>query len=46
MTQCAKFDTAGTIDERFVWPWQPLNEISMKNVYVRELSYPTTTKIY
>jgi hypothetical protein len=42
----AKYDTACTIDERFMHPWQPLKGISIKNMYVRELSYPTTTKIY
>jgi hypothetical protein len=46
LTPHAKYDTACTIDEQFVWPWQPLQGISIKNVYVRELSYPTTTKIY
>jgi hypothetical protein len=31
---------------RFAQPWQPLKGISIKNIYVFELSYPTTTKIY
>jgi hypothetical protein len=38
-------DTACTIDERFERPWQPLKGISIKNIYVPELSYPTTKKI-
>jgi hypothetical protein len=33
-------------DETFVRAWQPLKGISIKNIYVRELSYPTTTKLY
>jgi hypothetical protein len=40
----AKYDTACTIDERFEWPWQPLKGISIKNICVFELSYPTTKK--
>jgi hypothetical protein len=27
-------------------PWQPLKGISIKNIYVPELSYPITKKIY
>jgi hypothetical protein len=34
------------MDERFVRPWQPLKRISIKNFYVCELSYHTTTKWY
>jgi hypothetical protein len=30
---------ACTIDERFERPWQPLKGISIKNIYVPELSY-------
>jgi hypothetical protein len=37
----AKYDTACTLDERFERPWQPI-----KNIYVPELSYPTTKKTY
>jgi hypothetical protein len=37
-------DTACTIDERFERPWQPLNGISIKNIDVLELSYPTPKK--
>jgi hypothetical protein len=37
---------ACTMKERFLWPWQPLKGISIKNVYVRELSYPNPTKLY
>jgi hypothetical protein len=33
------------IDERFERPWQPLKGIPIKNIYVPELSYPTTKKI-
>jgi hypothetical protein len=40
-----KYDTACTINERFERPWQPFNGISIKNMYVPEFSYPTTTKI-
>jgi hypothetical protein len=39
LTPHAEYNTTCTIDERFVWPWQPLNGLSIKNVYVRELSY-------
>jgi hypothetical protein len=39
-------DTACTFDKRFERPWQPLKGISIKNIYVPELSYPTTKKIY
>jgi hypothetical protein len=46
MTPQAKYDTASTIDERFERSWQSLKGISIKNIYVPELSYPTTTKIY
>jgi hypothetical protein len=46
LTPHAKYDTACTIDERFERPWQPLKGISIKNIYVSELSYPTTKKIY
>jgi hypothetical protein len=35
-----------TIDKQFEPPWQPLKRISVKNIYVPELSYPTTKKIY
>jgi hypothetical protein len=31
-------------DERFERPWQHLKGISIKNIYVPELSYPTTKK--
>jgi hypothetical protein len=44
LTPHAKYDTACTIDEWFERPWQPLKGISIINVYVRELSYATTTK--
>jgi hypothetical protein len=40
---CGVNETACTIGKRFVRPWQPLKGISIKNVYVRELSYPTLT---
>jgi hypothetical protein len=33
---------ACTIDERFERPWQPLKGISIKNIYIPELSYPST----
>jgi hypothetical protein len=46
LTPHAKYDTACTIDERFERPWQPLKGIFIKNIYVPELSYPTTKKIY
>jgi hypothetical protein len=42
----AKYDTACTINEQFERPWQPLKGISIKNIYVPKLSYPTTKKIY
>jgi hypothetical protein len=42
---CSVIDTAYTINERFRWPWEPLKEIAIKNIYVLELSYPTTKKI-
>jgi hypothetical protein len=35
---------ACTIDERFKRPWQPLKGISIKKIYVPELSYPTPKK--
>jgi hypothetical protein len=38
------YGTACTIDQRFERPWQPLKGISIKNIYVPELSYPTTKK--
>jgi hypothetical protein len=41
-----KIKNACTIDERFERPWQPLKGISIKNIYVPELSYPTSKKIY
>jgi hypothetical protein len=44
MAPQAKYDTACTIDERLERPWQPLKGISIKNIYVPELSYPTTKK--
>jgi hypothetical protein len=40
----AKYHTACTIDERFERPWQPSKGISIKNIYVPEMSYPTTKK--
>jgi hypothetical protein len=43
---CGINDTACTIDERFERPWQPLKGIFIKNIYVPELSYPATKKIY
>jgi hypothetical protein len=46
LTPHAKYDTAYTIDERFERPWQPSKGISIKNIYVLELSYPTTKKLY
>jgi hypothetical protein len=42
LTTHTKYDTACTIDERFERPWQPLKGISIKNIYVLQLSYPTT----
>jgi hypothetical protein len=44
LTPHAKYDIACTIDERFERPWQPLKGISINNIYVPELSYPTTKK--
>jgi hypothetical protein len=41
----AKYDTSWTLNERFVRPWQPLQGISINNIYIRKLSYPTTTII-
>jgi hypothetical protein len=46
LTPHAKYDTACTIDERCERPWQPLKGISIKNIYVPELSYPTPKKIF
>jgi hypothetical protein len=46
LTPHAKYDTACTIDERFERPWQPLKGIFIKNIFVPELSYPTTKKMY
>jgi hypothetical protein len=46
LTLHAKYDTACTIDERFVRPWQPLKGISIKNVYVCELSYTLPPQKY
>jgi hypothetical protein len=43
---CGVIDTACTIDERFERHWQPFKGISNKNIYVPELSYTTTKKIY
>jgi hypothetical protein len=40
----AKYDTACTIDEQFERPCQPLKGISIQNIYVPELSSPTTKK--
>jgi hypothetical protein len=39
------YDTACTIDERFERPWQPGTVISIKNIYLCEMSYPMITKI-
>jgi hypothetical protein len=44
LTPHAKYDTAGTINEQFEQTWQPLKRISIKNIYVPELSYPTPKK--
>jgi hypothetical protein len=38
--------TACTIDVRFERPWQPLKGISIKNIYVPKMSYPTPKQIY
>jgi hypothetical protein len=46
MVACGISDTACTIVERFERPWQTLKGISIKKIYVPELSYPTTKKIY
>jgi hypothetical protein len=43
---CGVNDTPCTIDLLFERPWQPLKGISIKNLYVPELSYLTTKKIY
>jgi hypothetical protein len=40
---CGVIDTACTIDERF--ERQPLKGVSINNIHVPELSYPTTKKI-
>jgi hypothetical protein len=45
LTQHAKYDTTCTIYERFERPCQPLKGISIKNIYVPELSYPTTNSM-
>jgi hypothetical protein len=44
LTLHAKYDAACTINEQFERPWQPLKGISIKNIYVPKLSYPTTKK--
>jgi hypothetical protein len=44
LTPHAKYDTTCTIDERFERPWQPLKGISIKNIYVPELPYPTNAR--
>jgi hypothetical protein len=41
---CGVIDNACTVAERFERPWQPLKGISIKNIYVPELSYPATKK--
>jgi hypothetical protein len=41
-----KYDTACTSGEWLERPWHPLKGISIKNIYVPELSYPTTKNIY
>jgi hypothetical protein len=46
LTPHAKYDTTCTIDEKFKGPWLPLKGISIKNIYVPKLSYPTPKKIY
>jgi hypothetical protein len=43
---CGVIDTACTLDEQFERPWQPLKGISIKNINVPELSYPTTRQMY
>jgi hypothetical protein len=35
-----------TMDARFVRPCQPIKGTPIYNIYVREFSYPTTTKLY
>jgi hypothetical protein len=45
VTPHANYDTVCTIDERFERPWKALKGISIKNLYVSELSNPNTTKI-
>jgi hypothetical protein len=45
-TPHAKYNTACTIDERFERPWQPFKGITIKNIYVPELPYPTPNKVY
>jgi hypothetical protein len=44
--QWRRMHSACTIDEWFEWPWQPLKGISIKNIFVPELSYPTNKRIY
>jgi hypothetical protein len=43
---CKKIKNAVSLTPhaRFERPWQPLKGISIKNIYVPELSYPTTKK--
>jgi hypothetical protein len=41
---CGVNYTACTMDERFMRPCQSLKGISIRNIYVREFSYPTATK--
>jgi hypothetical protein len=41
---CGIIDTACTIDERFERPRQTLKGISIKNIYVPEMSFPTPKK--
>jgi hypothetical protein len=43
LTQHAKYDTAGTSDERFMQPCQPLKVILIKNRHVCEFTYPNST---
>jgi hypothetical protein len=43
---CGVIDALCTTDEGFERPFQPLKGIYIKNIYVLELSYSTTTKIY
>jgi hypothetical protein len=47
LTPHTKYVTACTMDELFTWLWLSLKATSIKkNIYARELSYPTITKIY